>query len=437
MDPRRGVIPILPEDQKRVRLAELLWAVDDKSAPVVWKKRLWGTPRDLEFLSRLMEMPALGKIAGKPKEKKRWLEGQGIQPRVPSTLKPEDSWWKTDRLFLDAASRLADLVLIEADCETVRDRFPEAHRSRDPRIFEPPLVVFSQGFTKVAFCDFPVLFRHSLQSISGPQEDWDLLAFLAAALTSDLARYFLFHTAANWGTERDKVLLHEILRLPFPLPEQTADPKGAKQVVRRVADIIRELKGTVSANSLKRPRLVDDAKDRIRPLVYEYYNVSKHERMLIEDTLGIFEPSSTPNSLISKIATLSRPDPKRRQAYANLLCEVLNKWASRGPYRVSATARVSTRLGLSIVTLTKGVRHKPFDEFGTTEDVEAILRRLWPVLSDQTGAFTRLRGLKVFDEQEPQIHILKPLALRHWTRTAALNDADEIATAILAAKEDA
>jgi hypothetical protein len=37
--------------------------------------------------------------------------------------------------------------------------------------------------------------------------------------------------------------------------------------------------------------------------------------------------------------------------------------------------------------------------------------------------------LRVFDGRH--IHILKPLALRFWTRTAALNDADEIAAAIL------
>jgi hypothetical protein len=39
------------------------------------------------------------------------------------------------------------------------------------------------------------------------------------------------------------------------------------------------------------------------------------------------------------------------------------------------------------------------------------------------------RNLKIFDGN--QIHIIKPLALRSWTKTAALNDADEIAGAIL------
>ena len=47
----------------------------------------------------------------------------------------------------------------------------------------------------------------------------------------------------------------------------------------------------------------------------------------------------------------------------------------------------------------------------------------------QKGHFSYLRELKVFNGNE--LHIVKPLNLRHWTRTAALSDADEIAGAIL------
>jgi len=39
------------------------------------------------------------------------------------------------------------------------------------------------------------------------------------------------------------------------------------------------------------------------------------------------------------------------------------------------------------------------------------------------------RGLKVFDRNT--LSLIKPLAQRFWTRTAALNDADDIAATIL------
>jgi len=50
-------------------------------------------------------------------------------------------------------------------------------------------------------------------------------------------------------------------------------------------------------------------------------------------------------------------------------------------------------------------------------------------LPERRGGGEMVRGLKVFDKD--QLHIVKPLMLRFWTQTAALNDADEIASAIL------
>jgi hypothetical protein len=41
---------------------------------------------------------------------------------------------------------------------------------------------------------------------------------------------------------------------------------------------------------------------------------------------------------------------------------------------------------------------------------------------------TYVRGYARFEED--RAHILKPLTRRHWTRTAALNDADELAAYI-------
>jgi hypothetical protein len=43
-----------------------------------------------------------------------------------------------------------------------------------------------------------------------------------------------------------------------------------------------------------------------------------------------------------------------------------------------------------------------------------------------------MRNLKIFDGNE--LHILKPLERRFWTKTSALNDADEIAAAILSGR---
>ena len=80
-DPRQALITVLAEDQKGLRLDDMLAAAQNKRAPVVWKQALWGTGRDVAFLNRLAQLPTLGDVAGEPDDDtKRWAKGQGFKP---------------------------------------------------------------------------------------------------------------------------------------------------------------------------------------------------------------------------------------------------------------------------------------------------------------------------------------------------------------------
>jgi hypothetical protein len=68
---------------------------------------------------------------------------------------------------------------------------------------------------------------------------------------------------------------------------------------------------------------------------------------------------------------------------------------------------------------------------GDDRKLLAILARLRALHGTQLGSVELLRGLKVFDRDH--VYLFKPLQLRFWTRTAALNDSDSIAAAILTA----
>jgi hypothetical protein len=68
-------------------------------------------------------------------------------------------------------------------------------------------------------------------------------------------------------------------------------------------------------------------------------------------------------------------------------------------------------------------------ETGDDRDLLAVLDRIRQAYRKQLGSVELLRGVKVFDKNT--IYLFKPLRLRFWTRTAALNDADAIAASIL------
>ena len=189
----------------------------------------------------------------------------------------------------------------------------------------------NQGCSRFAFCDFDVLFQHSLQAISGPPDDADLLLLLTAVLNSPLATYYLFHTSANWGVERDKVHFEELLQLPFPLPEKTKDAAVSRDLVRQIAARMRQAKAEMSVAGI-RPDKRDAARRRAisdtNELVYRYYDLTEWERWLVEDTVKIFEPSSTPGSLNSKASYAETERTRRPPRLCRLLCGTISRSAA-------------------------------------------------------------------------------------------------------------
>ncbi len=434
VDPRQASIVVSADDRKPLALADLLTAAVNDRAFMFWKVPFWGTGRDSRLIERLGRMPTLGELAGKPSERKRWVKGQGFQPCSASTKKPKPIFWKEDDWYIDAKRTRFAVLLTTDDCVHIGNRFQDGlHRPRDSRIYQSPLVLVNQGCSRFAFCDFDVLFQHSLQSISGLTEDADLLLLLTAVLNSPLATYYLFHTSANWGVERDKVHLEELLQLPFPLPERTKDVVVSRHLVQQIAARLRQAKAEITAAGIH-PDKRDDARRRAvhdtNELVYRYYDLTEWERWLVEDTVDIFEPSATPASLHSKsLFTLKPSTLDDRRVYADLLCGTISRWAERSPYQLAGATVLAEREGVALLTLTKVPRGGPAVDYRerepTPELTQLIERVARASVREGLGGLRFLRGFALFEER--QVHILKPLAVQHWTRTAALNDADELA----------
>ena len=151
--------------------------------------------------------------------------------------------------------------------------------------------------------------------------------------------------------------------------------------------------------------------------------------MLIEDTVKIIEPSITPSSMTSKIPSLKNTNFDDRKRYVDSLCNALNSWTKRSKKRVSGEATISATLGLGIVTILKSETKLPYKESISASQMESTLERIRRTLKDKFGHFSYLKGLKIFEKDK--LHIIKPLSFIHWSRTSALNDADELAMAIL------
>ncbi len=443
------IISIAPEDRVQIKLERVLHDLSNGEAALDWKQNFWGTPRDQKFLDRLNALPRLKDVVDsikiKPtKRTKRWIIGQGFQPksvndhikdveRIQSGKNPYKTYiptWSPDDLFIEGKSNDVNLLVLESDCNKIGNRFPNPRRLPDNGIFQAPHVLVKKGMG-VAYSGFDVYFQDAFQGIHGSTKDADLLMFLSVVLNSKLASYFLFHCSANWGTERDIVHEEELLRMPFPFPEDTQSPSKSMEIIREVSSIFKQLKKKLETNILNRNNNIEQAKQELLSYVYRYYQIDELEQILINDTVNCWIPSSTPNRGSSNIPTLKNSTQSERREYLTLLCELLNTWSRRGSYQVSGKIIFAPRSGMTVVTLQKVASQdvQPIDEHSSSSELDAVISRILKLLPRHEGSIAYYRNIKIFDRDK--LYILKPLTYRFWSKTTALNDADEIAASIL------
>lgn len=429
------VIRVLPVDQTRVRLRDMLADLSGEDAPQVLKQRFWGTPRDRRFLARLMTLPRLRDVVRQPKDgdsKKPWLVAEGFQP-VGEGDDPEKgkvldlpSPW-----FVKATSSAIHVLLSPRACDQLPDSSATVRSGSNTvtSIYKAPHVLVNSGFSKVAFADFDVSFQDSIRAIHGPPGDRDMLMFLAAYLRSPLARYFQFHTSASWGIGMQVVDTIDLLRTPFVLPEHTRFPERASEIVAEVARrLIGERTALYSVGDSKRfRRSVQLFQAKVNPLFEEYFDLDDVERMLIADTIEVSIPSSRPTRKMLNVPSAAASDSPQRTAYRDVLVATLNQWAADG-FAVEGEVFSDANLGVATIVVDKvrrGMARPAIDAGG----VLGILKKLQDGAASQFRSFELIRGLKVFDKN--RLYVTKPISRRFWTPTAALNDADEIAGSIL------
>jgi len=428
------IVSILPQDRSRVTVREVLNDLKGDDAPLIWKTRFWATPRDWRLLDRLALMPRLRDIVCQPGRgsAKRWLIAEGFQP-----LGDNDDPTKAQilslpsRLFVQATAKALNLFLLEDDCEKLSSAqvIVRERSNKNTQAFKAPHVLVTKGFSRVAFADFAASFRHALRGIHGPELDRDLLIFLAAYLRSDLARFFLFHTSSNWGVSRAEIHVEELLRLPFPLPNDMHNPKRCQAIVREIAAAVTKATNEASRDFADREGIVRRTQETVGELIEEYFDIDEIERMLIADTAKIIIPSVRPSRGKPNVPTIKQSNKALRGSYTSLLCDRLNSWVKHESW-VHGKVVADSSIGVGMVVLEKTRREeKPTQLSANNGELLKAIDNLQRITAKGYGTFELVRGLRVFHKN--LLYITKPLGQRFWTNTAALNDADEIAATII------
>lgn len=419
------------DDVHSIKLDNVLDPLSRKKVPLEWKRRMWATPRDREFLERLDALPRLDDCLNPESRRFRaWIAGEGYQPLLenddpksgkPNVAEPKD-------LFLPGRTKGLHLLLLEQDCIPMASRAQADFRRQGADVFDAPHVIVSQGH-QVAYAGFPVYFQSVLRAIRGMPGDEDELMFLAAVLDSDVMRYYLFHTSANWGVERDKVLFDELRQIPFFIP--SASETSARVKFENIAALMNATLQAIESGG-GRTVLVKELRQSLQLAVNQFFGIDDEERALIKDTLSLWEPSSLPNRN-SRVRTYETTTTAQRAFYVQSLRKILNHWQHQTGKKVVARVLTSRALSMGVVELKMvGV---DFDEAQalleeeSSPELEQCIERVRRSLSSSDSTLRQVRNLKIF--LDSHLYLFKPLSRRYWAPSIAMEDADEIAAAIL------
>lgn len=409
--------------------------------PTAFKRRLWTRAPEERLLQYLRTIPPVGSLVQEFKAFKRskvefnrdehWVIGQGFKPARVSRLDDPEYQTTTAEIvtrlpYLDARQFQA-VALPRVETNTWHTSV--VHRAGfdagffGPHILIPQGVERAVGRVRAAFSKQDVVFQHSLQSITVPPCQERKAKVLTAVLNSSLAAWFYFHDTANLGTDRAKVHQGELLKLPFDDPENMPDPSKALNAEKGLVALI---DGEL-ATAKKLLASQDDVLGAIDRLVFEYYGLDDSDVAIVEDTVYSVIPAMQPRRNAGLQSLWAQASSRQRAAYAAMLCKALSPHF-RVPVKASLAAR-STDVAVLKLTISDEVAPYTEDSSGEFNDFLGSIAAKLPI--DLPGNVQLIPDLRLVVDRD--MYLVKPTALRHWLRSTALADAEQIAAEFVAA----
>lgn len=401
----------------------------------LFKRRLWTRAPEEKLLQYLRTIRPLNSFIRESTQVRKaklaidrktdWVIGQGFQPVYQDRLDSgkyqiKKSDFVTKYPFLEAgAFREIALPTIDQEpwhTEEVR-RIGFEGGYIGPHILIPQGVERSIGRVRAAYSEQSLVFRASIQSIVFPETEKRTAKVLTAVLNSSLAAWVYFHDTANLGADRAKVHQGELLKLPFDIPENMPDPGRATEAAEKIIQLID--RNIENANELL--TMQENPLDEIDQLIFEYYGLDTNEIALIEDTFRYIIPAMQPRRRAGLQKIWVNSQIEHRSEYAATLCDALAPYFRQ---RVSASLAAKSSdiavLKLTINADTSGYCEGSSPEFGEfLHYIEKDLPVPLPGNIQLVPDFRFVIGTNMY--------LVKPMQLRHWLRSTALADAEQIA----------
>lgn len=388
-----GRVVLTGDDIKRVPRREAA------RRPEFFKATLFGNFRDANLFERLKrKFPTLDEL----EDQGRLVVGAGYQ------IKGGD---KHPSEFLRSTPRIESKYVKPFQVRRLSPP-PDAetfHRPRNEDLFRGAHIVVTRtidrdGFVQAAFLEEDASYNDSLIGLAAPGTAGRDMRALTAVLNSSVVRYLLFVSATSWGVERPRLEPQDLRALPISLPE------GAP--ARRLAEIAS--RAAVRGVTERDRRAIDK-------IVVGAYGLSTDDydqvRDLLTFGLGLHYRKAHAEAFLP-------PEADAMNEYAAVFRAQLAK---------SLGVDVDARLGYGQgpwATISIGLDSPAADVPEHHQTFASIAQDA----QESSGTVVLRRTLRVY--QPHGFVMTKPAEARHWTRSAARQDADDVVAECLRAAVD-
>lgn len=389
-------IIVEPQDQQSVTVED---AVSDA---LIWSKLMWGNARDLQLLRKLHRFPNLktleeegaiksqrGIVFGDRKKPAFDLIGRRIFDR---DMFPEDSI----------------LYLRSDDLPVMQDVMVDARASTNRQAFSWPQLLIKLSWIKstgrfhsrlnLSERREGIMCNQSYLSVHG---DLSILQSVCLAQNSKIAVYFHFLTSGRFAAYRPKLSKDDIRGLPIP----PVKPEMFDQIT--------------SYSSLDEN-------------AFDLFSLNDAERVLIEDAIDYRLNDFLGGDKTQGKQSTAAKDEAHLRAYCEYFIRVLK--AGFGQERgISATILrpPSNDVPYRLVAFVLSDRSDNSIKIESIKSGALIeeLERLNQLTRSTDGSLYNQRVARIYDASSglPTVFMLKPDQKRFWTRSAGLQDGDEVA----------
>jgi hypothetical protein len=389
-----------------------------------WKFALWGTHRDKRAIARLRKFfpQTLGQLCI---EQHDWHLHQGSDLRNGMIEHNENLEHRPElvgKKRLDT-TRLNNAGFFFSIPDDTLEDIPQEEcyiriqgGSKGLLVSDPPHIIMNAAWKYCIYSDTYFVIKPRQIGLSAPHADADLLRALSAFLSSNLVTYYLFFQSADWGIERDRITLNTVASIPVPA-------LTLKQI-EQLATLQKKLV------SMELEHGTTYAQAHLNEQVTSILQVPESIMTLVTEFLQLRSKLVGGGTREAVQKAQQYPDKEVLQAYAQQLTNDLDGFLDSGKTHHRVTVEQSPDLICCTVEFVRSEQaFTPVVEEASSQNGH-IFTRLQRELKEEFSQWVYVqRGLKMFGPSS--VSLYKVPQLINWTRTQAMNDADDMIAEIL------